>query len=34
VVAVSFVLDGPDGVEITTGVDRRLIDSAIDAVRA
>ncbi|CAB4596276.1 unannotated protein [freshwater metagenome] len=31
---ITFVLDGPDGVEITTGVDRRLIDSAIDAVRA
>jgi 5-deoxy-5-amino-3-dehydroquinate synthase len=31
---ITFVLDGPNGVEISTGVDRRLIDSAIDAVRA
>lgn len=31
---ITFVLDGPDGVESVTGVDRSIIEASIDAVRA
>ena len=31
---LTFVLDGPDGVEPVTGVPRPTIDAALDAVRS
>jgi len=31
---ITFVLDGPNGVESVTGVDRSVIEASIDAVRA
>ena len=31
---ITFVLDGPGGVESVTGVDRALIDASIDAIRS
>ena len=31
---ITFVLDGPGGVETVTGVDRALIDASIDAIRS
>lgn len=30
---ITFVLDGPDGVEPVTGIDRSLLESALEAVR-
>jgi hypothetical protein len=30
---VTFVLDGPDGVETVTGIDPQLLRDAIEAVR-